>query len=277
MTSGVNSNNPKYRRPLNDEQLEVLELLYKFRFGSNNLIAEYFGKNHRAFVSKRLKILQDQGFIGKRFDSSHRIQGKPATYYLLPEGARKLQERRSPEDDAVNIKAIYKDKSVSELFIQHSLDIFATYNQLKAHYGDSLDFFTKSDLASYRHYPKPLPDVFLSLKAERSIKHFFVEVHEGNQPFFTAVRKVKKYVDYKESGEWAITETDFPATLFICESVSLQKRLQKQIIKMLSKTLTDDLVFATTTKEELGTLKDNAVTWQSASDPNEKLSLQHIS
>lgn len=273
----MNSNNPKYRRPLNDEQLEVLELLYKFRFGSNNLIAEYFGKNHRAFVSKRLKILQDQGFIDKRFDSSYRIQGKPAAYYLLPEGARKLQERRGPEDDQVNIKGIYKDKSVSEIFIQHSLNIFATYNQLKAHYSDSLDFFTKSDLASYEHYPKPLPDAFLSLEAEGSAKHFFVEIQEDSQPFFTAVRKVKKYIDYKDSGEWAINETDFPAILFICESVSLQKQLQKQIIKMLSKILTDDLVFVTTTKEELGTLKDKAVIWQSTSEPDKKLSLQHIS
>jgi Replication-relaxation len=267
----------KTRRKLNAEQLEVLELLYKFRFGSNDLIAQYFGKKSRSFVFKRLSILLEQGLIGKRFDSSYRIQGKPAAYYLLPVGARKLQETRSPEDEAVNIKAIYKDKSVSETFIQHSLNIFSTYNQLKAHYGNSLDFFTKSDLANYEHYPKPLPDAFLSLETEGSTKHFFVEIQEASQPFFTVVRKVKKYMDYKDSGEWAITETDFPAILLICESASLQKRLQKQITKMLSKTLTDDLTFATTTQEELRMLKGNDAIWQSTSDPDEKLSLQDIS
>jgi hypothetical protein len=267
----------KTRRKLNAEQLEVLELLYKFRFGSNDLIAQYFGKKSRSFVFKRLSILLEQGFIGKRFDSSYRIQGKPAAYYLLPAGARKLQETRSPEDEAINIKGIYKDKTISELFIQHSLNIFAMYNQLKAHYSNSLDFFTKSDLASYEHYPRPLPDAFLSLEAEGSTKHFFVEIPEDSQPFFTAVRKVKKYIDYKDSGEWAITETDFPAILFVCESASLQKRLQKQIAKMLSKTLTDDLVFVTATAEELRGLKDNNAIWQSTSDPDEKLSLQDIS
>lgn len=268
---------PKHRRKLNDEQLEVLELLYKFRFGSNNLIAEYFGKKDRSFVFKRLKILLEQGFIGKRFDSSYRIQGKPAAYYLLPEGARKLQEHRDPEDDPVNIKSIYKDKTVSEAFIYHSLNIFATYNQLEVHYSDDLSFFTKSDLTGYEHYPKPLPDAFLSLEAGGSTEHFFVEIQEDSQPFFTAVRKVKKYIDYEDSGEWAITETDFPAILFVCESASLQKRLQKQITKMLSKTLSDDLVFATSTTEELRGLKDNATVWQLASDPDERHDLRSIS
>lgn len=269
-------NDPKYRRPLNDEQLDILELLYKFRFGSNNLIAEYFGKSHRMFAFKRLKILEEQGFIGKRFESSYRMQAKPAAYYLLPLGARKLQERCDPEDDEINVKGIYKDKSVSETFIQHSLNIFATYNQFRSGYKDKIGFFTKSDLVSYEHYPKPLPDAFLSLETNKTTKHFFLELVEDDKPFFTAVRTIKKYIDYKQSGEWAITETDFPTILFICESVSLQKRLQKQITKMLNKTLIDDLVFATATKEEMKTLQDNLDIWQSTSKLELKLSLQTI-
>ena len=147
------TNNPKYRRPLNSDQVDTLELLYKFRFGSIDLIREYFSKSSRGLIFSRLKVLEEQGFIAKRFDSSYRIQGKPAAYYLLPAGARKLQDARSSEDEAINIKSIYKDKSVSETFIQHSLNIFTAYNQLKAHHGDSLDFFTKSDLAGYEHLP----------------------------------------------------------------------------------------------------------------------------
>jgi len=75
----MNKPESKHRRKLNDEQIEVLELLYKFRFGSNDLIAQYFGKKNRSFVFKRLSILLEQGLIGKRFDSSYRIKGKPTT------------------------------------------------------------------------------------------------------------------------------------------------------------------------------------------------------
>lgn len=268
--------NPKYRRPLNSGQVETLELLYKFRFGSVDLIREYFNKSSRGLIFNRLKVLEEQDFIAKRFDSSFRIQGKPAAYYLLPAGARKLQETRSEEDEAVNIKSIYKDKTVSETFIRHSLNIFTVYNRLKAQYRDELAFFTKTDLASYEHFPKPFPDAFMSLETKNDTRHFFVEILEDVQPFFTAVRNVKKYFDHKESGEWAVTETDYPTILFICESTSLQKRLQKQIAKMLNTSWVDDLIFATTAKEEMGTLKDNALIWQSTSEPDERLSLQHI-
>ena len=272
----MNKTESKTRRKLNAEQLEVLELLYKFRFGSNDLIAQYFGKKNRSFVFKRLSILLEQGLISKRFDSSYRIKGKPAAYYLLPAGARKLQETRSAEDEVVNIKSIYKDKTVSETFIQHSLNIFTAYNQLKAQYGDELAFFTKTNLASYEHFPKPLPNAFASLKAKDSTRHFFVEIVEDTQPFFAAVRSIQKYLDHKESGEWAITETDYPTVLFICESTSLQKRLQKQAAKMLNASWVDDLDFATTTKAELRSLPEDDAIWQDATKPEEKLSLREI-
>jgi hypothetical protein len=268
--------NPKYRRPLNSDQVETLELLYKFRFGSVDLIREYFNKSSRGLIFSRLKVLEEQGFIAKRFDSSYRIQGKPAAYYLLPAGARKLQETHSTEDEAVNIKSIYKDKTISETFIQHSLNIFCVYNQLKAQYGDELAFFTKTNLASYEHFPKPFPDAFTSLETKNNTQYFFVEILEDTQPFFTAVRGVKKYLDHKESGEWTITETDYPTILFICESISLQKRLQKQIAKMLNASWVDDLIFATTTKIELRSLPEDDAIWQSVTEPDEKLSLRHI-
>ena len=269
---------PKYRRPLSDDQLEILELLYKFRFGSSSLVAEYFGKNHRAFAFNRLRILQEQGFIGKRFESTYRMQAKPAAYYLLPTGARKLQERRKSKDE-INIKGIYKDKAVSETFIQHSLDIFSIYNQLKAQYGSKLDFFAKSDLVGYKHFPKPLPpDAFLILNMEGDEKHFFLDIFEDNQPFFKAVRKIRQYVEYRESGKWAATtDVDFPSILFVCDSTAIQVQIRKQIVKILSKSLIDDLVFATTTKAELKTLAENDAIWQLATKPDTKRLLPSIS
>lgn len=61
---------PKYRRKLNKEQFEVLELLYRFRFGTSQLIANYFSKSSGDFAYKRLKILVEQGLIAKRFDGT---------------------------------------------------------------------------------------------------------------------------------------------------------------------------------------------------------------
>jgi hypothetical protein len=196
---------------------------------------------------------------------------------LLPAGARKLQEVRDSEDESVNVKSIYKDKSVSETFVQHSLNIFTVYNQLKARYRNELAFFTKIDLASFEHFPKPLPDAFISLEAnDDTTRHYFLEVVEDSQPFFTVIRKVKKYLDHKESGEWAITETKYPAVLFICESVSLHRRLQKQIMRIMKSAWVDDLRFATTTMEELKQLQDNDNIWRIVAESDDKAALSSI-
>src|SRR6201995_1657432 len=133
----------KPRTNLNNDQLEVLKLLYKFRFGTNELFAQYFGKKAPSFVFQRLKILQEQGLVGKRFEGSYRLLGKPAAYYLTPDGARILQDQSGLD---INVKGIYKDKSVSEKFVAHSVDLFAIRNRLHNHYGDELLFFTRSDM-----------------------------------------------------------------------------------------------------------------------------------
>jgi protein involved in plasmid replication-relaxation len=257
---------PKYRKSLNAEQLEVLELLYKFRFGSNNLIAEYFGKKDRSFVFKRLKILQDQGLIGKRFESSYRIQGKPAAYYLLPAGAHELQKHHD-----LNVKTIYRDKSVKEQFVRHCLDIFSIYNQLKAQYSNKLKFFTKANLNKFDYFPQSLPDAYIRLGE----KQFFLYLLHDNEPFFTAIRNVKRYMDYADHGDWDTTETDLPVVLIICESASLQKRLRKRIIKILDDAWEEDLTFALTTKDAF--LSTDARIWQLAADSDENLKLEDIS
>ncbi len=260
----------KHRKKLNAEQLEVLELLHTFRFGSNDLIAQYFGKKDRSFVFKRLSILLEQGLIGKRFDSSYRIQGKPAAYYLTPAGARVLQELRESKD-AVNIKAIYKDKTVSEQFVQYSLDLLAIYNRFRTQYGDRLKFFTKVNLnrEQFDYFPQPLPDAYIRLRLGGDEKQFFLDMYYDNQPFFTAVRKIKHYVDYAEEGGWEETDTDLPAILAVCESASLQKRLQKRIMNM------DDheTTFALITKAEI---QSGNLTWQLAVDPERGVPLQSI-
>src|SRR5688572_22340841 len=171
----MNMSVAKHRRKLNAEQLEVLELLYKFRFGSNDLFAQYFGKKDRSFVFKRLSILLEQGLIGKRFDSSFRLLGKPAAYYLTPSGARVLQERRGQGKPEINIKAIYKEKTVKDDFVWQCLDIFAAYNRLRAEYGDRLRFFARANLnyEQFDYFPQPLPDAYIRLRLGGKEKQYF--------------------------------------------------------------------------------------------------------
>lgn len=260
----------KHRRKLNDEQLGVLKLLYKFRFGTNELFAEYFGKKDRSFVFKRLKILHEQGLVGKRFDGSYRLQGKSAAYYLTPDGARRLQEAC---DIQVNIKGIYKDKNVSEHFVERSLNLFAIRNQLHKQYGDDLKFFTKANMnhEEYDYFPQPLPDAYIRLDN----KQFFLDVYYADQPNVVAVSRMKQYVKYEESDEWSATDTDLPVVLAICESAGLAKRVQRYMKKSIRESWDSEVVYALTTKPEL--MSGEQAVWHRADEPDEKLSLQTIS
>lgn len=266
----------KHRKKLNEQQLVVLELLYRFRFGSNELFAQYFGKKDNSLAYKRLSVLIEQGLVGKRFEGSYRIQGRPAAYYLTPEGARRLQEAR--DDLRINIKTIYKDAGVSEQFVSYRMELFAIHNQLKAQYGDALSFFTASDLNNddFDYFPRPLPDAYIQLKTEDGEKQFFLDVFHDDQPYFVAVRKILQYIKYDEEADWVVTETDLPVILAVCESSGPAKRVRKRMIKALKDAWSDnEVVFALAAKGDL--LGDNRSVWELADEPDEKLSLLDIS
>jgi hypothetical protein len=263
-----------HRRKLNAEQLEVLELLYKFRFGSNDLFAQYFGKKDRSFVFKRLKILLEQGLIGKRFDSSYRIQGKPAAYYLLPDGARMLQGLRPPEKaKEITVKGIYNDKNVSEEFVGRCLKLFAIHNQLKTHYGDAIKLFTKTSLALYDYFPRPLPDAYIALKVGGDTKRFFLEMFDESEPPFTTDRRLQKLIEYYQEETWPGEGGPFPPILCVCDTGKLEKQVTKQISRALCKN-DEEMEFYATTLGALKRLQGVATVWSGTDKPEALISLE---
>jgi len=244
---------PKYRKTLNHDQRVTLALLYKFRFSTGEQIANYSGKPHAKFVQKRLQILEDQELIAKRYDKSYKLRGKPATYYLLPAGARALARlTRRDADEPINLQTIYKDRDVSENFISHCTNIMSAYLVFRSHYGDQLEFFTKSDLRydHYDYYPQPLPDAYITLETTNGPRQFFLDIFEDTTPYFVLLRRVKKYFSYAEEGDWAIEDSPLPTILLVCESPSTQKRLRKRITKVLIESY-ETVNFATTIASQL--------------------------
>lgn len=255
---------PKHRQTLNQEQLEVLNLLFEFRYGTNDLFAAYFGKKDRSFVHKRMSILLERGLVGRRFDKSYRLHGKPGAYYLTAEGARQLQAARGTE---IIIKSIYKDKELSEQFVRYSLELFGIYNRLRAQYGEALNFSTRSILnhEDYEYFPRPLPNAFIRLKVGEQEKQFFLEVLHDDQPWFVAVRKILLHIKYEEDGDWAEAGTNSPSVLMVCESERLAKRVRKRIAKALADSWDEDnLELAVAVKEEF--LSEMTAVWRTEVD-----------
>lgn len=92
----------------------------------------------------------------------------------------------------------------------------------------------KSYMAQHDYYPAWTPDLHLEVpgRGNTPARHYFVDVWDGTKPFFVSVRKIRNYVNFKESEEWQEDEL-FPAILAICEDKRTQKKLNRQMRHIL--------------------------------------------
>lgn len=228
---------PKYRRPLNQEQVDILELIYKFRFVTVATVKDYFVESNPGMnVFKRMEVLVDQGFIAKRYFDNYRLLHKPVVYYLLPTGARKLDEYRDKGDET-DIKGIYRDGTVSEQFAIHCVAVFNLYNRLIEQCSDNLEFLAKSDQTGFVSFPKQKPDAYLTL----GTKHYLVDILDDEIHLLVeASKKLKRYIEYRKSGDWAAFSTSpFPVIIFMCSSEELCEHVRKRCDYLLSKAWVD--------------------------------------
>ena len=88
----LHMNTPKFRKSLNPNQLQTLLFLFKFRFITAPLLSSITHKSRQS-VQQSLQRLEEQDYIGKRYNSSYRLQGKQAIYYLRPKAIRILKDQ----------------------------------------------------------------------------------------------------------------------------------------------------------------------------------------
>ena len=224
---------PTRRNKLNEKQLRTLEILYRFRFVTTDLLSRLQTGKSKTSVYSRLRILADQGYIGRDYDGKRQIRGEYATYYLLRPGINALKKHMGDKFSAKAEKNLARDANASEQFRAHCLRLLRFYCDLTDNYPDA-DFYTRNELMAeqYNYFPKPLPDAYVTTDTA----HFFVDVFDSTSFFFKLTRRVKTYVAYHDSKDWDATRTNFPAVLLICASPADQKRLQNKLPFMAKNT-----------------------------------------
>lgn len=211
-----------HRDTLNDGQLTVLELLNKFRFGSSELIASYFGKSSGVYLYKRLNILVEKGLVGKRYDSSYRLRGWPVAYYLKPDGIRIVEKLYEVNDS--NVALAYKSVSVSDDYMRRSLQLFGLYNDFKKQFGSRIKFFTKNDMVGIE-LPDSKPDAYLLVDD----RPYLLDICHANQ-LVSQKAKLRSYAAWIDRSGY---ETGFmePTILLACDEESTIKKMRKALPK----------------------------------------------
>lgn len=196
---------PKYRRPLNLEQVAVLDWLYKVRFSNSKQIAKYLLKPNQKTIQNKLQILEERGFISKHYNKSYKLAGRPAEYFLTPKGARQL-----PADSTNEwvIKALLqKQNRIAR--VHHALPQRSWYRpDITSHIWRQTRSFASSQLTPYEYFPTWKPDLFLSFKGKKtgsggtgSPRRYFLDVWDDTKPFFVSVRKIRNYIHYATDGD----------------------------------------------------------------------------
>ena len=217
----------KKERKLNKGQLAVLTLLYRYRFTTSELLAKFENQKHLQVTRSRLTNLEKQGYIGKRYDGSYKLAGKFAAYYLLPKGLRYLKSIDIADPQV--IKMIYNDSKASDKFIDFCLSVFRTAQALTSFYDKEAKVFTRTELLDYDYFPQPQPDLYLSIKRD-GVRHYFVDIYDDATPAFVILKKIKRYAEHHDSGEWDSTDSAYPEVIIACTSDKAEQRLRKKLL-----------------------------------------------
>jgi len=229
---------PTYRRPLNTEQLAILTILARFRFGTTTLLSQSLNTSLR-YTHERLRILVEQEYVGKRYDNSYKLAGRSAEYYLLPKGTKALAA------DAYKpklLKLLAKDDRASERFVRHCLSILRASVQLKAVHGETLQFRTRSDYAGNELFPQPLPDGYAFIEANGTRTHYFVECFDGTMPESVMRATIAKHIEFYDNDNWT-SDTPYPTIVLICRDERLKAKVEKWVEKAVAEGWSDDITF----------------------------------
>lgn len=189
---------------LTQNQLHLLLLLYKFRFLTIPLLTTYKNLTSNS-LQRTFDILLAQQYVERRFEVSYKIDRKPAIYYLTAKGIAvlKADDRFNP----LTLHAYYKNRFVSDAFMQHVVDTLSVYNVLRQSYGDRFDMFTRQEIAHIDDFPATKPDLYL-----RGSTEYFVTLAHDTQLYLIRKRLAEYTAHFEEDG-WINDE--YPTLLFI--------------------------------------------------------------
>ena len=259
--------NPRYRKPLNSNQVRVLKIIYKFRFVSVPLLSEYLGKD-KSTVYECLLGLVSQQYITKNYDSSYRLPPKPATYCLATKGIRYLRENTDLNHKA--LRNMYRNKAASEQLVQQSLRNFKLCNQLRRQYPEVFDTYSKTELVQFDdEFLRPLSDLWLKRTQQQENKpnEFLVEFIEAGTFSWLLRKRIQAHQDFFDE----LDEETYPNILLVAGNNSTERR----ILRMLENCFAD-FEFWTTTVERLAT--DETKIWRQVfeDDEDEKPILKNL-
>ncbi len=255
---------------LNANQIQLLKTLYKFRFITSTFLASYKGI-HRVNSHKSLEVLKKHKYVGSHYSSRYKLLGKGARYYLAPKGIKLLRDNFQLNEHVLH--SMYKNKSVTEGFVDHQIDVTSAYLHTRNSYPDTFDIFARTELASFDTFPESRPDLFLNrIKgSDTKTNQYFIELWHDKPPKSARIR-LSELLEHYDDGEWE--EDTYPTLCFVLADARAEDSFVEYATKTLDATgMDDEVTILTTSIKALNT--SNSTIWSSVVEPEKLTNLNN--
>jgi hypothetical protein len=261
---------------LQDRDLTLLRDLFESRAMTAAHISALHFEGKPEATKKRLQILRAGGLITAR----QRHAAQPAVILLARGGLKLLQERGIlNEYPSLSLPALERRASVSDLTIQHELDVM----DVKAAFHEVLRGHPKFKIAEFGTWPRLYefeaeinggssmivrPDGFIRIREKEddggmSEHTFFLEVDRSTEVQDILISRAAAYLDYYKSGGFAVkngaprsASKDYPfRVLMVFKSAERRNNIAERLYRHTPPILTQ--VYCSTIGDlRAGPLKD---------------------
>ena len=223
-------------QPLTPTQLTILKIIYKFRFVTADLVSLYRSTNKNASY-ELVSRLYKNGYIGRRYDSTYKLLGKGARYYLTSQSLKLLKQEEGVNERVLHAR--YKDKHSTESFVSGALEAFKTALEIRSAYPDTFMIFSQYELANYSQFPRPLPALYLKRNEHSpdAPNEYFIELL-GDSQFFVAKKLIDRYIEHYEEGEWQ--GGVYPQVILQTSNANLRKKVAEYIDSLIENGYIDE-------------------------------------
>ena len=233
---------------LTPKQIEILLLLYKFRFLHTYQLQHLLNHKKPNRIKIWLKDLTEKEYLKRDYKPNTMIK-KPAIYSLTINSRELLKTKK--ECDILVLNKIYREKNRSKTFIDHCVLIADIFLKLQEKTSERIHFATKNNLHGYEYFPYPLPDAYVAIKKPQKTQRYFLEVIDDNLPRFAIRGKIQRYIDYYQSDLWEDhTEKPFPSIHIICPTLASKRYIERFLTITLNEEQTS-IRFNCSTKEDI--------------------------
>ena len=219
-----------HTQPVTRKQVEILQLIYRYRFLKREQVQALLGHTDKRRISAWLKDLRERHYLEWVYDPDDFIgRTRPAAYCLGLNGIRLLKAMNSyplPE-----LRKRYRERSRSAAFVDRCVMIADCCLALSTLHGSEEDgrilsysFVTQADYAdpdSAYHFLSQLdslePQLCIKKQLGGETFMYLLELFDPSLPRYRVRNRLKKYVEYLDSGDWKRNHSDpLPTVLLVC-------------------------------------------------------------